>query len=302
MEYPFLQESYGLLALDPVHIGTGGYRLGRVDNTILREPGTSLPKIPGTSLSGVLRAFMAMRTGKYPDCAGQGKRHCGSYDCPVCMSFGYAREKNSFQGLVQLSDACLLFAPVYSTAGPVWVTSPGAMENAGFDLGDIEIADDKVKVVSELSKDVLRKISLGWLLLEVTGNFTLPNEIKRYIPSKMASRVVLVSDWLFSHIVNDNLEVRTSVSIDPNTGAAQDKGLFTYEAIPRTALLHFKMTIMNPQLFEVPPNNKKPAFSKEKLKEAILEAAEYLEWLGIGGMITRGMGRMRLINPERGEG
>ena len=39
------------LTLDPVHIGTGGYRLGRVDLSIVREPGTDLPKIPGTSLT-----------------------------------------------------------------------------------------------------------------------------------------------------------------------------------------------------------------------------------------------------------
>ena len=32
------------LALDPVHIGTGGYRLGRVDMTIAREPGTNCPR------------------------------------------------------------------------------------------------------------------------------------------------------------------------------------------------------------------------------------------------------------------
>ena len=38
------------LALDPVHIGSGGYRLGRVDLTIAREPGTNLPKIPGTRI------------------------------------------------------------------------------------------------------------------------------------------------------------------------------------------------------------------------------------------------------------
>ena len=36
--------------LEPVHVGAGGYRLGRVDKTICREPGTNLPKIPGTSL------------------------------------------------------------------------------------------------------------------------------------------------------------------------------------------------------------------------------------------------------------
>jgi len=45
-----------LYALDPTHIGAGGYRLGRVDNTIMRDAGTNLPKIPGSSINGVTRA------------------------------------------------------------------------------------------------------------------------------------------------------------------------------------------------------------------------------------------------------
>lgn len=44
-------------SLDPVHIGSGGYRLGRVDMSIVREPGTGIPKIPGTSLAGAIRAY-----------------------------------------------------------------------------------------------------------------------------------------------------------------------------------------------------------------------------------------------------
>ena len=43
------------LALDPIHVGTGGMRLGRVDLSIVREPGTNIPKIPGTSLAGAAR-------------------------------------------------------------------------------------------------------------------------------------------------------------------------------------------------------------------------------------------------------
>jgi CRISPR-associated protein Cmr4 len=46
----YTHQRFAFMTLDPVHIGTGGYRLGRVDNTIVREPGTNLPKIPGTSL------------------------------------------------------------------------------------------------------------------------------------------------------------------------------------------------------------------------------------------------------------
>ena len=34
---------------DPVYIGTGGYTIGRVDNTIVRDPITKIPKIPASS-------------------------------------------------------------------------------------------------------------------------------------------------------------------------------------------------------------------------------------------------------------
>ncbi len=50
-------KKYFGITLDPVHIGAGGYRLGAVDNTIVRDPATDVPKIPGTSLAGVIRAF-----------------------------------------------------------------------------------------------------------------------------------------------------------------------------------------------------------------------------------------------------
>ena len=49
------QQRYVLMCLDPLHVGTGGTRLGRVDMDIVREPGTRLPKIPGTSLGGAIR-------------------------------------------------------------------------------------------------------------------------------------------------------------------------------------------------------------------------------------------------------
>ncbi len=42
----YSEERFLLMTLDPVHIGTGGQHLGRVDLSIAREPGTRLPKIP----------------------------------------------------------------------------------------------------------------------------------------------------------------------------------------------------------------------------------------------------------------
>jgi Uncharacterized protein predicted to be involved in DNA repair (RAMP superfamily) len=73
-------------ALDPIHVGTGGARLGRADLSIVRDPVMRVPKIPGSSLAGVYRAYVAMtKENKYPDCAGLGHPredgkggHCGS--------------------------------------------------------------------------------------------------------------------------------------------------------------------------------------------------------------------------------
>ena len=60
MSKPFEMKRYYAWTLDPIHVGTGGYRLGRVDNTITREPGTFVPKLPGSSIAGVTRAYAAM--------------------------------------------------------------------------------------------------------------------------------------------------------------------------------------------------------------------------------------------------
>ncbi|HSH34811.1 RAMP superfamily CRISPR-associated protein, partial [Schnuerera sp.] len=48
------------MAQDPIYIGTGGFTIGRVDNTIVRDPITNIPKIPGTSVAGTWRYYMAL--------------------------------------------------------------------------------------------------------------------------------------------------------------------------------------------------------------------------------------------------
>ncbi len=238
-----------LQTVDPVHIGTGGTRLGRVDMSIVREPGTRLPKIPGTSLSGAIRAYAAYRYGKR-QCAGQGQsqgsKHCGQPTCPICYTFGTASESGkSYAGVVSIGDARILFFPVYSMVGPVWVTSPSALQDAGLVSDSVSVAADKAKWGGELPTD--KPINLGWLMVEQDGDLPeiqWPKENDEdKIPEPIRKRVVLVSHKLFSQIVNSNLEVRTSVSINPETGAAEDKALFTYEAIPRATVLWMDVVV-----------------------------------------------------------
>lgn len=237
MNNNFSTHRYLIQTIDPVHIGTGGMRLGRVDNSIVREPGTKLPKIPGTSLSGAIRSYSAYRYNKR-NCAGQ-KNHCGLPTCPICYTFGSISgeegKQKSFSGVISIGDARIILFPVYSMAGPVWVTSPSALA----EFGIIEnLSADEAKMTKGLNK--YPYLNLGWLMVKKGGEFFLD---KLPFPSPVNDRVVLISDKLFSQVINNNLEVRTSVSINPETGAAETGALFTYEAIPRAAFLWMDLVV-----------------------------------------------------------
>lgn len=322
-QQPYDVLRYFALSLDPIHVGTGGYRLGRVDMSIVREPGTNVPKIPGTSLSGACRTYAAMAEGRYRwqqngktyVCAGAGQPdegrkvegHCGKYDCPVCVTFGFTKgDAGSFQGLAQFSDARLIFFPVHSLAGPVWVTCPGILSDLGISES---VTNDGVRVANGVK--VQGKLNLGWLMLNTQSGFSVDSKLQD-VPTEVKARAVLVSDKLFSRIVNDNLEVRTSVSIDPSTGAAAEGALFTYEALPRATVLVFEVVISDPKFYriseQVNKNRKTEAEyriplssttnqqgDRGKVKQTVSKGLNLFESLGIGGMNTRGMGRLRVF-------
>lgn len=256
---------YLLMTLDPVHIGTGGYRLGRVDLSIAREPGTNVPKIPGTSLSGALRQYAAYRYGKVR-CAGKGdvrdesKKHCGQPTCPICYTFGYAKgEEGGYSGTVSIFDAQILLFPVHSMAGPIWVTTEERLKGYNFKISGAPTKDEEVAIVAELPKKDGREnkfnwwnnlaLNLGWLMLDAkpTGAVTAYPKNSAFGNDQawdtVAHRLVMVTEKVFSQVVNSNLEVRTSVSINPLTGAAEEEALFTYEAIPRATWLIMDVVI-----------------------------------------------------------
>jgi CRISPR-associated protein Cmr4 len=288
----YTQRRFLLMTLDPVHIGTGGYRLGRVELSIVREPGTRLPKIPGTSLAGAARSYAAMRYEK-PQCAGQGgvnQPHCGQPTCPVCYTFGTVRgTAGGNAGTVSISDARLLLFPVHSLAGPVWVTSPSTL--ADFGIADQQVSENKARWSSALTQQ--NRLNLGWLMLEKDSDWSAPDGLQ--VPQEVKGRIVLVSDKLFSQIVNSNLEVRTSVSIDPRTGAAAESALFTYEALPRATWLWLDVVEDDYRNGFPASDPKAQQFQHKRPLDVVRAGLELAEYLGIGGMGTRGFGRIKLI-------
>jgi CRISPR-associated protein Cmr4 len=151
------------------------------------------------------------------------------------------------------------------------------------------------------SKD---KLNFGWLMLNKgNGKENLKELNKEGIPEIVIQRAVLVSDNLFSTIVNSNLEVRTSVSIAPQTGTAEEGALFTYEAIPRGTILKFEIVYNSGRTFGIAGKDLKTEDNEDVgfswVKTQVEKGLKLFETLGIGGMGTRGMGRLEVLNLDK---
>ncbi len=313
----YKRQRYLLITLDPVHIGTGGYRLGRVDNSIVREPGTRIPKIPGTSLHGAARSYAA-QLYETPEAAGQKQDKVDDPDKnPVCYTFGYIKkiqngdETMAYSGVVNIFDAQVVLFPVYSMAGPVWVSTLTRMREAGFKVKDkekkelLETLDVGTSVLTWERRDAL---NLGWLMVGVAKDQAIvevPDEWKSDQRWQNVRQIAIVNDALFSHIVNSNLEVRTSVAIDPERGAAEDKALFTYEALPRATFLTGEVVLDDyreawPLAESVQSQTAKKRALPGNAKwsgplDVVKSGLRMIEWLGVGGMGTRGFGRIATV-------
>lgn len=291
----YVQRKFWLYGLDPIHVGAGKAHLSHVDMPILRDPQDGLPKVPGTSLTGVARAGAASRYWQEDKerkmCAGQGTReepHCG--DCPICHAFGTAREGAEKRGAVALSDALLVLFPLYSfTHGPLWITEH---ERLAAELAPwVSLPHEASLTGIYVSVEASHGIALGRRFAVPDGPLTLPPEspdcpslLRRLLTLR---RVVSVPDALFCRLVNENLEQRTSVAINPFTGASEHQALFTYEALPRASLLAGRLSMetrrWDPTRF---PDGWRDACGI--VGRGLGEA----RFGGIGGMNTRGFGRV----------
>ena len=349
------------MATDPIYIGTGGYTIGRVDNTIVRDPITNVPKIPGSSLAGTWRYYVVLEAlkdikDKQPNwddiknhngdtlktigeklenynwnnnkpstpwkafsgnqiikikCAGQDDApqvplekapestgHCGH--CIVCKGFGFSKKDISWQGQIFFSDLNILFFPVFTMKGTKWITTASRLREVGVNSIE-EPSDKKIKAIVEGSEDN-KYLNLGWLYLEVEGSHNIEKDDSKSFKFNNfelePEDIIIVPENLFPHIVNSNLEVRTSVSIDPITGAAKEGALFTSEAIPRGTIFYGSIRIFDKKNFEDLESKLKPLPDVSLLEQALEDSKHFYETLGIGGMTTRGFGRLKINMKE----
>jgi len=194
--------------------------------------------------------------------------------------------------------------------GPQWITCPMALRQSGIakfsGVGDLP----EQQVVYRKADGITAQpsLNLGWLFLPVRTDWqpldNTSKELKNLgVPDYIINRFGVVSDKLFTYIVNSNLEVRTSVAIDPATGAAEEGALFTYEALPRNTVLVWEITCRNPKHFKIDGKGITAVKTPDEVRKVLTgngsgsnhSPHDYLEHLGIGGMGSRGMGRLRVL-------
>lgn len=312
-------KTYLFQTLDPLHVGTGGTRLGRVDNTVARDPATRLPKVPGSGLSGAVKDAYDLKLcndGKTTRCAGANG--CRRDDCKVCTLFGTAPSdeaggmgnNKAQRGIMAFHDALLVAMPVASLVGPVWVVDQKFATRLGLITGEVKgLPNPDVAAPSGL-KVWGDKVNMGSFLFPSNTKAAYSEPKIETLTKKIAflkSSGATVDDFkeitanmvachpsVFPLIVDTAMEVRTSVTIDPNTGAAKPQALFTLEAVPAGAVFQTDLNFLGGKYPE-------KAFKEGDNTAAHLFAAieqdafDYLRMTGMGGNVTRGFGRVRFL-------
>jgi len=311
---------YLFQALDPLHVGTGGTRLGRVDNTVARDPATRLPKVPGSGMSGAVKDAYDLKLcnlGKTERCAGAGG--CGKDNCKVCALFGTAPadeaggtgSKKARRGIVAFHDALLVAMPVATLLGPAWVVEQDFAKNLGIIAEDNNInglPDPGVAAPSDM-KVWGDKVNLGSFLFECQSDVTFSNPTSerlgqkiKFLSStgatsddflKVAKRMVVCHSSVFPLLVDTAMEVRTSVTIDPYTGAAEEHKLFTLEAVPAGAIFQTELNFLGGKYPDKAFDG--TGDTNNLFQEIENNGFPYLSFTGLGGNITRGFGRVRFL-------
>lgn len=238
------QAAVFLYAVSPVHMGAGS-AVGVIDNPIQRERHTGHPCFAGSGVKGALRHGFESLGGKrelvkllFGPCSGASELHAGA------VSFGDAQ-------LVAFPVRCL-------KNGYVYATSPIALARAQRLLKSVGVkADWKIPPVAEgtcalINKELLsgdklhleayeyRAALSGDLetLAKYLADQALPaGDGYAFFRDKLKKDLVVLSDTDFAYFAQHATLVEPHVRIDPNTGTADDGGLFYTENLPPESLL-----------------------------------------------------------------
>ena len=233
-----------LYAISPVHMGAG-QAVDVIDNPIQRERHTRHPCFAGSGIKGAVRHNYKALGGDEGDItrllgpdSGNGDLHAGA------ISFG---------------DAQMLALPVRSLKGGyVYATCPQALARAQRLLALTSTPPQWPAVTVEdgaclfansqlLSGDKLHLEAFEYAakasqeLAQISEDLSqraLPDaDAYAFFRNKLKSDLVLLSDTDFGYFAQNAMLVEPHVRINPETGTADDGGLFYTENLPPESLL-----------------------------------------------------------------
>jgi CRISPR-associated protein Cmr4 len=232
-------------AVSPVHLGAGN-TVGVIDNPIQRETHTGHPSFAGSGIKGAVRHSYAAAGGDPGD---------------IDRLFGPpSGSSNLHAGAVSFGDAQLVTMPVRSLKnGYAYATCPQALGRAQRLLALLGIATQwKIDDVEEghcllanpqlLSQDKLHleafeyqaKVSqdaLPSIAADLAEKALPADEAHAFFRTKLAQDLVILSDTDFAYFAQHATVVEPHVRINPETGTADDGGLFYTENLPPESVL-----------------------------------------------------------------
>jgi CRISPR-associated protein Cmr4 len=297
----FMFKESGLItyyALTPVHVGAGS-SVSYIDLPVQRERHTSFPMMAGSGIKGVFRtlAERELETGKVNIIFGPENGSEGS----SCVAF---------------TDAKILLYPVRSVKNTfAWITCPFVLkrfkedlESAGKEIKNFsipEVSDDKIIVASNspliINNNNPKKVGIEEFVFDVDNSQidnNLINAIKGYIPDtettqNISARFAIVSDNVFTDLVNYAVEVRTRIKIDQTTGTASGGALFTVEMVPSESIFYSLVFADDPK-----NSNSNSVKNVDEVIDNIQKLIDNNEVIQVGGDETIGLGfvKVKFIN------
>jgi CRISPR-associated protein Cmr4 len=235
-----------LYAVSPVHMGSG-QAIGVIDNPIQRERHTRHPCFAGSGIKGAVR---------------HGFKALGGDETLLTDLFGPDSDSGQLHaGAVSFGDAQLVVLPVRSLRGGfVYATCPQALSRARRLLelvglksswpalppfGDDQCLVSNKALCSQDNKLYLEAFEytaqvvadVGTIAKDLAEKALPSNGAHEYFRKKLASDLVILSDTRFSYFAENAMLVEPHVRIDPDTGTADDGGLFYTENLPPESIL-----------------------------------------------------------------
>ncbi|HAZ60875.1 MAG TPA: type III-B CRISPR module RAMP protein Cmr4 [Gammaproteobacteria bacterium] len=253
-----------LYAVSPVHMGAG-QAIGVIDNPIQRERHTHHPCFAGSGIKGALRHAWEVLSARVS--ADQQSL----LKAQIAALFGPGSGSNDLHaGAISVGDAQIIALPVRSLKGGyVYATCPGALARAQRLLGLIEVKTDwpllpavgpgecLVTNAGLLTQRQRNGQSIDALHLEAFEYTAKEKDSKEvgliarwlaenalpggdgyaYFADKLVKDLVVLSDTDFAYFSEHATLVEPHVRINPDTGTADDGGLFYTENLPPESLL-----------------------------------------------------------------